>query len=341
MMKLSLSFFLFIVPPCYAYCIDKAIRESLHPGKNWSGTMPFLGELGEELPLGVEDKVELLLFNAVQKTRRLKSTTVIPRIFIRAGVYPGEYEQTLASREVAEMTEKQKDLFREYSVTDTPSVYVNGRYRIENSAFQADSAEGFHDAYTGTVKRFLSEPGGSKSAREKMNIWLTGLSTYEIAGVEALLADKGIKGRIFCRGDRLMKGDSLILCFSETPLLGWWRWLRLIQWLSARYGVWLIVLCPSAVYSMEIIRGKNIVPVNGEQAKKALCDRLCSVLCGLQNERVAGIRGRNVSSTNEHLKNNFDTLRNQTKCGICLYPTSKRRWMNLTIQRYIRLVSIL
>ncbi|MFO6428156.1 hypothetical protein ACLBOM_36440 [Escherichia coli] len=38
--------------------------------------------------LGVEDKVEPLLFDAVQKTRKLKSAEDIPGIFIRAGVYP-------------------------------------------------------------------------------------------------------------------------------------------------------------------------------------------------------------------------------------------------------------
>lgn len=126
-----------------------------------------------------------------------------------------------------------------------------------------------------------------------MNIWLTGLSAYEIAGVEALLADRGIKGKIFRQGDRLMKGDSLVLCFSEISLLGWWRWLRLIQWLSARYSVCLIVLCPSVVYSMEILHGKNIVPVNGEQGKKELCYRLCSVICGSRYEGVEGRRGWN------------------------------------------------
>lgn len=158
------EFFSFYCPPCYAfsqdYGIDKAIRESLPPGKKLvKYHAGFLGELGEELTrawsvamvLGVEDKVEPLLFDAVQKTRRLKSAEDIPGIFIRAGVYPGEYMRALASKEVAEMTEKQKRLFREYGVTGTPSVYVNGRYRIENSAFQADSVEAFRKSYVAAV----------------------------------------------------------------------------------------------------------------------------------------------------------------------------------------------
>lgn len=158
------EFFSFYCPSCYAfsqdYGIDNAIRESLPPEKKLVRYhVDFLGELGEELTrawsvamvLGVEDKVAPLLFDAVQKTRRLKSAADIPGIFIRAGVYPGEYVQTLASKEVAEMTEKQRRLFREYGVSSTPSVYVNGRYRIENSAFQADSVEAFRKNYVAAV----------------------------------------------------------------------------------------------------------------------------------------------------------------------------------------------
>lgn len=158
------EFFSFYCPTCYAfsrdYGIDKAIRESLTPGKKLvKYHTDLLGKLGEKLTmawsvamvLGVEDKVEPLLFDAVQNTRRLKSAADIPGIFIRAGVYPGEYMQALASKEVAEMTEKQKRLFREYGVTSTPSVYVNGKYRIENSAFQADSVEAFRKSYLAAV----------------------------------------------------------------------------------------------------------------------------------------------------------------------------------------------
>ncbi|EGI3917942.1 thioredoxin domain-containing protein [Escherichia coli] len=158
------EFFSFYCPACYAfsqnYDIDKAIRESLPSEKKLvKYHTGFLGELGDELTrawsvamvLGVEDKVEPLLFDAVQKTRRLKLTADIPEIFVRAGVYQEEYSKALVSKEVAEMTEKQKRLFREYGVTGTPSVYVNGRYRIENSAFQADSVEAFRKSYVAAV----------------------------------------------------------------------------------------------------------------------------------------------------------------------------------------------
>lgn len=52
--------------------------------------------------------------------------------------------------------EKQKRLFKEYGVTGTPSVYVNGRYHIENGAFQADSVESFRKSYVAAVMSLLN-----------------------------------------------------------------------------------------------------------------------------------------------------------------------------------------
>ncbi|MDQ9243983.1 helix-turn-helix domain-containing protein [Escherichia marmotae] len=57
---------------------------------------------------------------------------------------------------VADMTEKQKRLFKEYGVTGTPSTYVNGRYHIENGAFQADSVEAFRKSYVAAVMLLLN-----------------------------------------------------------------------------------------------------------------------------------------------------------------------------------------
>lgn len=101
--------------------------------------------------------MESLLFQAVQKTRELKSSKDIRNVFVRAGVLPSEYDSMLASPEVADMTAKQKRLFREFGVTGTPSVYVNGRYRIENSAFRADSVEDFRKRYVAAMTSLLQE----------------------------------------------------------------------------------------------------------------------------------------------------------------------------------------
>lgn len=125
-----------------------------------------------------------------------------------------------------------------------------------------------------------------------MSIWLAGMSPYEVSGVEATLASRAIRGLRFCPGSRLMPGDMLVLCISDTPLSGWWRYLRLIQWLSERYGGGLIVLCPPFVYSTEIICGKNIVTINGSQGIEFLSEELFLALQKFWNEEVTSSRYR-------------------------------------------------
>lgn len=170
--EIVVEFFSFYCPPCYAFSqglgIDKAIREHLPAdGKMVKYHAVFLGELGEELTrawsvamvAGIEDKVELLLFDAVQNTRVLKTPEDIRAVFIKAGMPADEYDRILVSQAVTDMTEKQKRLFKEYGVTGTPSVYVNGRYHIDNRAFQTDNVEAFRKSYVDTVTSLLGGTG--------------------------------------------------------------------------------------------------------------------------------------------------------------------------------------
>lgn len=163
------EFFSFYCPPCYVfsqgYGIDDAIRESLPAGgKMVKYHADFLGALGNELTRawsvamlsGLEGKVEPLLFEATMVSRTLKTPEDIRAVFVKAGMPAEEYERMLASQEVADMTEKQKRLFKEYRVTGTPSIYVNGRYHIENGAFQADSVETFRNSYVAAVMSLLN-----------------------------------------------------------------------------------------------------------------------------------------------------------------------------------------
>ncbi|HAM3642961.1 TPA: thioredoxin domain-containing protein [Escherichia coli] len=167
--KTVVEFFSFYCPPCYAfsqgYGIDGAIRESLPAGgKMVKYHADFLGAQGSELTQawsvamlsGLEEKVEPLLFEATIVSRTLKRPEDIRAVFVKAGMPAEEYELMLASQEVADMTEKQRRLFKEYGVTGTPSIYVNGRYHIQNSAFQADSVEAFRKSYVAAVMSLLN-----------------------------------------------------------------------------------------------------------------------------------------------------------------------------------------
>lgn len=94
-------------------------------------------------------------------------------------------------------------------------------------------------------------------------VWVAGYSGYETTGVIHLLRCCSISARLFRPGERLRTGDTLILCFSSAPLLGWWRYLKITQWVMHRYDIRTIVLCPDDVYQTSIVYGRNTVVVNG------------------------------------------------------------------------------
>lgn len=95
-------------------------------------------------------------------------------------------------------------------------------------------------------------------------VWVSGGSIFEITGVDSLLSSVGISSYVFRTGNRLRDGDSLILCLSSLPLLGWARYLKIIHWVSHRYAVRMIILCPNEVYRAGIVCGRNTLVVNGE-----------------------------------------------------------------------------
>ncbi|MBJ4016093.1 DsbA family protein, partial [Salmonella enterica subsp. enterica serovar Meleagridis] len=83
----------------------------------------------------------------------------VHRVFMSAtGISRGEYDRSIKSPAVNDMVALQERLFKEYGVTGTPTVFVKGRYRVENGAFQANSLEGFRDAYVAAVKGLLNDP---------------------------------------------------------------------------------------------------------------------------------------------------------------------------------------
>lgn len=96
-----------------------------------------------------------------------------------------------------------------------------------------------------------------------MSIWITGTNNYEIIGITQMLNSRNIIVSALQPESRFNSGDCLIFCLSNVPLLGWWRYLRVIHWLSFRYDIKLIVLCPDEVYRTGIVCGKGIISVNG------------------------------------------------------------------------------
>ncbi len=125
------------------------------------------------------------------------------------------------------------------------------------------------------------------------SVWITGCNRYEVSGVVALLKSKEVAARAYKPGDRFEKGDRLIICLSGVPLLGWWRYLRILGWLVRRYkGVRFIVLCPAVVYDSGVTDAENTLSVNGSVDLMLLSASLLRCLRKGQSVGTSGTAGR-------------------------------------------------
>ena len=122
------------------------------------------------------------------------------------------------------------------------------------------------------------------------SVWITGCNRYEVSGVVALLKSKGVTARVYRPGGRFGEGDWLIICLSGVPLLGWWRYLRIMDWLVWRYeGVRFIVLCPAVVYDSGVTDAENMLSVNGSVDLMLLSESL--LRCFRKGGPVVGASG--------------------------------------------------
>ncbi|HAW2529161.1 TPA: hypothetical protein JLP98_003790 [Escherichia coli] len=111
------------------------------------------------------------------------------------------------------------------------------------------------------------------------SVWITGCNRYEVSGVVTLLKSKGVAARVYRPGGRFGEGDRLIICLSGVPLLGWWRYLRIMGWLVRRYeGVRFIVLCPAVVYDSGVTDAEDMLSVNGSVDLMLLSESLLRCL---------------------------------------------------------------
>ncbi|ASG86028.1 DsbA family protein [Salmonella enterica] len=163
------EFFSFYCPPCYAFsqtmAVDQAIRRVLLEGDRMvKYHVSLLGPLGHELTRAwalamVMNKTEVMekaFFMAGMVEKRLHSPEDIRQVFmVTTGITGEAYDREIKSPAVNEAVTLQERLFREYGVRGTPSVYVRGRYHINNAAFNAFSVDDFRDRYASVVQTLL------------------------------------------------------------------------------------------------------------------------------------------------------------------------------------------
>lgn len=165
------EFFSFYCPPCAVFSsrffVSQALDKILPSGeKVVKYHVSTMGPMGQELTeawsiakvLGVEDKVELPLFVAVQINRSIKTEASIRQVFVDAGISARDYDAAKNSMAVRVLTQKQQEAARTYGVTGTPSFFVRGKYLMNNGAIQPSSNQDYGKSFADVVSVLLKQP---------------------------------------------------------------------------------------------------------------------------------------------------------------------------------------
>ncbi len=164
------EFFSFYCPPCSqfasVYKVSEAVNERLPQNdkvvKYHVGAMGSMGEALTEawsvaIALGVENKVEKPLFDAVQKEQSIKNKEDIRQVFIQAGIPAEEYDGALHSFMVKSITAKQQSAVEAFDVRGTPSFYVDGQYQVKNDGMQSKTIDGYRSEFADVVKFLIDQ----------------------------------------------------------------------------------------------------------------------------------------------------------------------------------------
>lgn len=165
-----IEFFSFYCGPCYQftqqYPVNNKINHILPREKSViKYHVSVMGKLGSELTeawaiatvLGKNDAVEIPLFESVKKNKNLLTISDIKYIFEHAGVTLTEYENAQKSLLVKDLIMKQEAALKQFSVSSTPSYYVNGRYKICNSGINAETPESYTTGFADIVSYLLKQ----------------------------------------------------------------------------------------------------------------------------------------------------------------------------------------
>lgn len=164
------EFFSFYCPPCATFStrffVSQAVNKILPTGEkvekyHVSSTGPMGLELTEAWSvakvLGVEDKVELPLFVAVQINRSIKTENSIRQVFIDAGISARDYDTAKNSMAVRSLTSRQRELEKAYGITVTPSFFVKGKYLINNDAVRPSGERSYGESFADMVNALLNQ----------------------------------------------------------------------------------------------------------------------------------------------------------------------------------------
>lgn len=165
-----MAFFSFNCPHCYQY------EQVIHVPERVTEKLPadtrivkyhaeFLPPLGNELSkawavamaLGVENKIESPLFEAVQKEKRIQSSNDIRSVFIEAGIKAEDYNSAWSSFAVKALVDRQRKAAEQIELRGVPAMFIKGKYEINSRGMDGSSFDNFVQEYTATIKYLLEK----------------------------------------------------------------------------------------------------------------------------------------------------------------------------------------
>lgn len=162
------EFFSFYCGHCYqfaeTYRVSDAVSQALPKGTRLTKYhVSLMGKLGSELTeawsiamvMGIEDKIEKPLFDELQKKHAINSEEDIQRVFAAAGVDAAAYKSARHSPLVKSLIAKQNESVKALDVSAIPSVYVFGKYKINNAGMANQSIDGYAKEYAAVVSYLL------------------------------------------------------------------------------------------------------------------------------------------------------------------------------------------
>jgi len=164
------EFFSFNCSHCYQFehefKIPQKINEKLdNKVKFVRYHVDFLPPFGKELShawavavaLGVEDKILMPMFNAVNVEKKIKSPEDIKQVFLDAGVSAQDYDSAWNSLVVKTMLEQQRHKVEQLKVQGVPAMFANGVDMINPAGFKAKTLDELISDYVDVVTYLVKQ----------------------------------------------------------------------------------------------------------------------------------------------------------------------------------------
>lgn len=107
--------------------------------------------------LNIQDKFSDAMYNAIHKERSIKSADDIINVFVKLGVSEEEYNKTKNSLPAKMFMAQQATAISELKPASIPTLFVNGKYAINQRGLDASSNEAIMKDYVRVINYLVEQ----------------------------------------------------------------------------------------------------------------------------------------------------------------------------------------